>query len=431
MTATLFIPEIIDQHYENAASLWLARDNAVGRSSYRLADLIKLDERLEANIDGLRVAAARGWSASVDELDRGGVGEFFTATVLALESGDSSRFDDLVERAYAMAAKTAGEPYHPPYDPWRGMVSALAWVDRSYASSTVARLLDTPRPRTRWLGLAACGARRAVRQAGIEAALVDHDPLVRARAARSIGELGRADLRAGLRDLLADPEEDCRFWAAWSCARLGVAEGLSVLSDSARSAGPRREAALDLLLRCLSVESAHGVVVSLARGTLAEKLAIRACAIIGDARYLPWLVEQLGDPKVARVAAEAFVTITGAEIGDMDRAPPSDLERSPNDDLADDAVALDDDQALAWPDPAKLGQWWRTNTAQFAPGTAYFMGSPKAAVNWIGALSHAVQRQRRAAARELALRQPARAMFEVRARGAVQQGLLRRAGGSP
>ena len=92
MTTMLFIPEIVDQHLENAASLWLARDYAVGRSSFRLADLVKLDERLEANIDALRIAEADGWSQSIDALDQGEAGDFFAAAVLALESGDPGRF---------------------------------------------------------------------------------------------------------------------------------------------------------------------------------------------------------------------------------------------------------------------------------------------------------------------------------------------------
>ena len=61
MTTARFIPEIVDQHQENAVSLWLVRDKAVGASSFRLADLVKLDERIEASIDGLRIAETGGW----------------------------------------------------------------------------------------------------------------------------------------------------------------------------------------------------------------------------------------------------------------------------------------------------------------------------------------------------------------------------------
>ena len=108
-----FIADIVDQHSELAASLWVARDNAVGSSSFRLADLLRLDERIEANIDGLRIAEASGWSASVDDAEQGGAGDFFVAGVLALESDDLGRFDRTIELAYAAATKQAVEPYHP------------------------------------------------------------------------------------------------------------------------------------------------------------------------------------------------------------------------------------------------------------------------------------------------------------------------------
>jgi hypothetical protein len=48
------IPEIIDQHAEEAAFLWLRRDAAVHQPHYDIEDLAELDERVEAHLDGLR-----------------------------------------------------------------------------------------------------------------------------------------------------------------------------------------------------------------------------------------------------------------------------------------------------------------------------------------------------------------------------------------
>ena len=47
------IPTIIEQHAEEAAFLWLQRDDAVRDPHYDLNDLAKLDDRVEAHIDGL------------------------------------------------------------------------------------------------------------------------------------------------------------------------------------------------------------------------------------------------------------------------------------------------------------------------------------------------------------------------------------------
>ena len=431
MAAALCIPEIVEQHCENAASLWLIRDNAVAVSSFRLADLVRLDERVEANLDGLRIAEMNGWTASSDELDDGGAGDFFVAGVLAVESNDPDRFGKIIELAYARAAKVASEPYHPADDPWRGLVSALAWAERAHAEAAIDRLLDTPRPRTRWLGVAACGARRLVRQPNLEAALDDPEPLVRARAARTMGELGGAAPRAKLNALLTDPDEDCRFWAAWSASRLGTTEGVHALAEFARSPGPRCDGALDVLLRCLPMDRAHAFLQQLARDPTLHRTVIRSAGAIGDGNYIPWLVRQTSEPSVARIAGNAFATITGADLvqNDLDRKPPADFDSRPEDDPEDGNIALDDDEGLAWPDPEQLGRWWEGNQHRFSAGTAYFRGSLKASTNWVEALSEAPQRQRWTAALELALRRPANTMFEVRARGDVQQRFLMRAVG--
>jgi uncharacterized protein (TIGR02270 family) len=431
MAAALFISEVVDRHCEDAASLWLMRANAVRASNFRLADLAKLDKRIEANIDGLRIAQMGGWSIALDEFDRSHAGDFFIAGILAVESDNPDRFDQVIERAHAGAAKTAEEPYDRAYDPWRGLVSALAWVDSARTSGAINRLLDTARPRTRWLGVAACGARRIVRHAGLEAALADPEPLVRARASRAMGELGRVDLRAELNALLIDPDEDCRFWAAWSAARLGRVEGLRALAEFARSPGPWGDRALDLLLRRLSTERANTFLRTLARDSERSRTLIRATGVVGDPLYLPWLVGHLGNSTMARLAGDAFATITGVDLVqlELERRPSADFGLGPTDDAADDNVMLDEDEGLPWPDPEKLRHWWDANKARYITGTSYFLGTPKTAVDWLSVLSYSPQHIRRAAALELALKRPTQAMFEVRARGALQLTQLARTAG--
>ena len=82
------IPVIVEKHAEDAAFLWLLRDAAVCSPHYSLNDLAGLDNRVEANIDGLRVAGQAGWDICQAALAVGEPGEVFAAGVLALESGD-------------------------------------------------------------------------------------------------------------------------------------------------------------------------------------------------------------------------------------------------------------------------------------------------------------------------------------------------------
>ena len=278
--------------------------------------------------------------------------------------------------------------------------------------------------------MAACGARRSVRQYGLKAVLADREPVVRARAARTIGELGKTDCRSELNAMLDDPEDDCRFWAAWSAARLGTTEGLRALTEFARSPGAHCDRALDLLLRLLSTEHANAFLRVLAREHGRRRTLIHAAAVVGDALYIPWLATQARDPSTARISGDAFAMITGADLAALGLTLPlpADFQAGPSDDPDDENVAIDEDEGLAWPDSEKLGLWWEENKARFDNGTSYFLGLPKRSANWIGALSQAAQHQRRAAALELALRHPEHALFEVRARGNVQRRMISNVG---
>jgi hypothetical protein len=62
------IPVVIEQHAEEAAFHWLLRDAAVRTPHYSLDSLAKLDNRLEAHIDGLCIAGEAGWNICQEQL---------------------------------------------------------------------------------------------------------------------------------------------------------------------------------------------------------------------------------------------------------------------------------------------------------------------------------------------------------------------------
>src|ERR1051326_8973562 len=89
--------EVVSQHVEDAAFLWCLREGAVRAPHYYLKDLLRLDERVEANIDGLRVAGSTGWDLVLKALEQGMPGEIFAAAVLAFESGSRKRIDTVLK----------------------------------------------------------------------------------------------------------------------------------------------------------------------------------------------------------------------------------------------------------------------------------------------------------------------------------------------
>ncbi|HEY8290560.1 MAG TPA: TIGR02270 family protein [Acetobacteraceae bacterium] len=413
------IQDVLAQHAEGAGAVWIAREGLLRGAHARLPDLVRMDDRIDAYIDGLAVAGPGGLSLVLQSLGQEADG-YFVACLAAVQMGERNGLHQVLRRA--LEGDPAGS------EPWRGLVAALAWADRSKAEPVIRHLVTAASPRLRWLGFAAGGARRSWYGMDWEAPLTDPAPETRARAIRAAGELGRTELRARLVSGLADPDPECRFWSAWAAARMGAAEPLNTLADIAWNGLPRADQALDLLMRRLDVAGANAWLREFARLPGRQRDVIRAIGAIGDPFFIPWLVERMDDPACARLAGDAFSTITGADLRgcQLDRPAPEDFQSGPTDDPADANVAMDEDEHLPWPDAARIRPWWASHESRFTAGTGYFLGVAKAAADWLAILSDGFQRQRRTAALELAIRQPDRAMFETRARGRLQHRLLAR-----
>jgi hypothetical protein len=89
--------------------------------------LAKLDDRVEAHLDGLRIASEPGWKLYKAALGDAESGEVFAASVMAFESGVESRIQAVLD---AVAAKPGLLP---------GVVSTLGWLPFDQASPHVRR----------------------------------------------------------------------------------------------------------------------------------------------------------------------------------------------------------------------------------------------------------------------------------------------------
>jgi uncharacterized protein (TIGR02270 family) len=118
--------------------------------------------------------------------------------------------------------------------------------------------------------------------------------------------------------------------------------------------------------------------------------------------------------------------ITGVDLAyrDLERKPPEDFNAGPTEDPKDENVEMDPDDNLPWPEPALVQKWWDKNRGQFQSGTRYLLGKPMT-VDWLKTvLRDGRQRQRAAAALELAIRNPGEPLFNVAAPGFRQQKIL-------
>ena len=85
----LYIPEIIEQYAEEADFIWSQRSLAITAPHYTLSDIVELDKRLEAYLDGLRIAGDSGWEICNEVFGWEEAGEIFTGASLAVDFSSS------------------------------------------------------------------------------------------------------------------------------------------------------------------------------------------------------------------------------------------------------------------------------------------------------------------------------------------------------
>jgi uncharacterized protein (TIGR02270 family) len=407
---------VLLQHFEQASFLWELRSRAVIASHYSLSDLAKLDQRVDAHIDGLFIAGDEAWRVCFRDSIWEEPGHVFVAAVLAFQSGKEKWIAEIMTVGATDTTLA------------RALISALGWLSYQKAEGIIKRLLDSHSSRLRLIGISAASIHREDTGGQLNRFTVDSDPLNKARALRAVGELGRMDLAMLIRKELNANHDGCRFWAAWSIVlTVGYADALDVLESFVKSDALFSEKALPLMLRRLNLKSAYAWHSRLLNTSKPNRLTVISAGAIGDPALVPWLIEQMGFPLLARIAGETFTMITGVDLAyqDLETEMPNGFESGPNEDPNDENVEMDQDERLPWPDQELVRDWWNNHENEFQIGYRYLLGKPIGEEWMREVLRVGRQRQRAAAALELAIMRSGEPLFEVRAPGFRQQELLR------
>ncbi|MDX9681912.1 TIGR02270 family protein [Pseudomonas protegens] len=408
------IPLILDQHVEEASFLAVLRDYALGAPHYDFDHLSQLDERIDAHLDGLRVAGTCGLETLLAQLGPHAIGELFASVVLAFEAGNAQVLSRLSEHLRS-AVETES-----------GYLMALGWLDWKWVSPWIDRLLASPDPLFLRLGLAACGMHRHDPGPALLTGLSHADPSVLARAARTAGELRRRDLMPTIRTHRQHQDTATRFWANWATAQMGDEEALEPLRQFAEQPGQFQYRALCVLLAWQRREHSIAWIRQLIQNPEQQRVGIQAVGLLGDPVSVPWLIQQMSDLPHARVAGEAFSQITGADLAllDLELQDLPDFDAGPNDDPEDASVAMDPDENLPWPDPQLIAAWWQAHGGDFQAGVGYVLGLAQRESSFQQALVRGQQRQRIAAAYGIARFRPTEVLFPTSAPAWRQKRLL-------
>lgn len=431
------VPRVVEIHAGDASFLWGVRRKAVSSQKYRLRDLARADERVEAHLEGVEVAGGEGWAKLVDDLEIGLSEAIFAGSVWAMRMGDEGRFaaaldtaqDDRVKLdavvsafGWAWSGGTANDrPALPltlvgPQDP--ALAAQVMEGNQRPADCWARRLLADGNASSRYVAIGAfavCRVRPTDTEIDAMCMNEAHPPVV-ARAARMLGQIGIAQAVGTLEYLLGHPDAEVRQSAAWSMAVLHPQgrSHLPVLVAAAQDEQPNVDA-VEMAARKLPADQVQGLARELASAGRV-RTALIACAACGAPSLIDAILPHLAEPATARMAGFAFSQITGADLVKLDLELQSTAKATPSpgrqaqmtgavEDTVDEAAPTAEEEAdshLPIPDPERVAEWWHNHGAEFSPTVRYLAGRPVTEPGLRQTMIDGTQPQRRAAAIELA-----------------------------
>ncbi|MCP3675838.1 MAG: TIGR02270 family protein [Gammaproteobacteria bacterium] len=405
---------IYEQYLTDASFLWVLRTIGVNQPHYTQDDIVDLEQRIETNLDGLMTSLELSWDVCLEALDVGQAGEVFTVAVVAFRSRDMEKIKVAVSAGLANDEST------------KGLISALAWLPDKLVHSWIQKFLHSKQLEHKYLAVAACSTRRE-NPGEILISMLKREDCVAdkklyARILRLIGELKLFDLRWALDEAYDDDDPAVKFWVNWSTLMLGDKSAVSQIKPFVDASGQLQAMAVKTAFRVLPVEIGRDWISQLAADPEQGRTVIEATGVLGDPVAVPWLIEKMRKVDTARLAAEAFSMITGIDLERYKLVieAPEDITIIPNDNPDDESVNMDADENLVFPDVDKVAYTWQKHGSNYASGQRYFMGAVIDPILLQEKLTKGLQRQRHAAALELALLNPQMPLTNTKARSKAE-----------
>src|SRR5436190_214277 len=175
-------PVVVQQYVDELSHLRRIRRMLVRAPHVRLLHLSRLDERINAHLDGLSTAGAAAKRLCLETLAQPGIGELFATTTYALDADDMP----LIDRLLVVAELAPGAEL--------GLISGFGWTSPSKLRTVIPTLLEAAIAFRRQIGLAACELHGVDPGAPLRRGIDDADPGVRAQALNTAGRCGKIDL---------------------------------------------------------------------------------------------------------------------------------------------------------------------------------------------------------------------------------------------
>ncbi|TPM05436.1 hypothetical protein FJ960_13665 [Mesorhizobium sp. B2-3-11] len=302
------IAPLVAQHAGDAAFLWLRRRHEIDMPFLDETDIGRIDQRLEANIEGLMAAGESGWQAARAQFaDFAEPGEIFVLGVVALRSGER----EAVEIALAAVEEAGGSAL-------ACLSGSVARTPRDQLKPFVAEWLVGRDPLRRSLGLAALQHHRIDPGARVAELLANADPEVRRRALRLAGTFKRRDLLAPVIAALDADLARERLAAALAACLLGEARlAHPVLDRITLTQKDLAAPAMELRLLTTPGKAGKEWLQSRLDQPALSITATAAVGLFGDRAVMPWLIERMREPDLAEAAGLALRDLFEVDFNDL------------------------------------------------------------------------------------------------------------------
>jgi uncharacterized protein (TIGR02270 family) len=340
-----YIPEILEEHYEELQFLWAVRRRALRSPDFTLRELAKFEERIAAHLQGMLVVGERMRDLVEPGLSESDPNIAFAAAFALLHVGQASTTQLVLDR-FATAEGPALEGLREAlcHAAPANAFPALEWFSKNAAPPIAAAALEA----LTW------GASKPPRPEVVRPFLGAEKPGARCAAWRILAALGSpADAKeycAAMR--VDDPlvRTEAAWAAVWACV-----PGILVLARRFAETVDPAHLELYRVLAVMGNRDDLQRVVTLVGDEKLGPLAARfeLLGLFGHPGHVDYLIEQMrnADPEIAVAAGNAFTRMLGADVSSSERGkvPPKEPtgDAEVDDEFAEDVLLPDPAVALS------------------------------------------------------------------------------------